>query len=264
MTTNQEQWQKLRQFGTPETQAAFDARLVELRDRLLTANGYDYSKDIQPWVGSEITVAFLSSSGPSPSSSTLTQSEKPLVMVVPVANPLLAKQLLDQQESQETWVERSYKGIEIKETPKTADELYSTAVLSTRYLVVTNNSQATNRVIDTYQQLNPSLGSTPGYREALSQIQNSQPFARMYVNLPQAAAIASANAAKPIPPDKLAEVQQNQGLAATVMLQPEGILFRGISWLHPQSEKLRVVENNAQMMPELWPADTMLTISGAT
>jgi len=139
MTTNQEQWQKLRQFGTPETQAAFDARLVELRDRLLTANGYDYSKDIQPWVGSEITVAFLSSSGPSPSSSTLTQSKKPLVMVVPVANPLLAKQLLDQQESQETWVERSYKGIEIKETPKTADELYSTAVLSTRYLVVTNN-----------------------------------------------------------------------------------------------------------------------------
>ncbi len=142
MTTNQEQWQKLRQFGTPETQAAFDARLVELRDRLLIANGYDYSKDIQPWVGSEVTVAFLSSAGPSPSSSTLTQSEKPLVMVMPVANPLLAKQLLakqllDQQESQETWVERSYKGIKIKETQKTADELYSTAVLSTRYLVVT-------------------------------------------------------------------------------------------------------------------------------
>jgi len=264
ITTDPEQWQQLRQFGTPETQAAFDARLVELRDRLLTANGYDYSKDIQPWVGSEITVAFLSSSGPSASSSTLSpaQSKKPLVMVVPVANPLLAKQLLDQQESQETWVERSYKGIEIKETQKTADELYSTAVLSTRYLVVTDNPQATNRVIDTYQQLNPSLGSTPGYREALSQIQDSQPFARMYVNLPQAAAIASANAAKPIPPDKLAEVQQNQGLAATVMLQPEGILFRGISWLHPQSEKLRVVENNAQMMPELLPPDTMLTISG--
>jgi len=69
----------------------------------------------------------------------------------------------------------------------------------------------------------------------------------MYVNLPQAAAIASANAAKPIPPEKLGEMQQNQGLAATVMLQPDGILFRGISWLHPESEKLWVVENNAQM-----------------
>jgi len=84
----------------------------------------------------------------------------------------------------------------------------------------------------------------------------------MYVNLPQAAAIASANAAKPIPPEKLGEVQQNQGLAATVMLQPDGILFRGISWLHPESEKQRVVENNAQMMPELLPIDTMLMISG--
>ncbi|MBC6475898.1 MAG: DUF3352 domain-containing protein [Hormoscilla sp. GM102CHS1] len=48
MTTNQEQWQKLRQFGTPETQAAFDARLVELRDRLLTANGYDFFKQTVP------------------------------------------------------------------------------------------------------------------------------------------------------------------------------------------------------------------------
>ncbi len=84
----------------------------------------------------------------------------------------------------------------------------------------------------------------------------------MYVNLPQAAAIASANAAKPIPPEKLGEVQQNQGLAATVMLQPDGILFRGISWLHPESDQMRVVENNAQMMPELLPTDTMLMILG--
>lgn len=266
MSTNSEQWHQMRQFGTPETQAAFDGRLAELRDRLLAANGYDYSKDIQPWVGPEVTVAFLSPNGSSPTSSRIGMAteKNSLVLVVPVAKPLLAKQLLDQQGLQSDWVDRTYKGIEIKETKKTASEQeqYSTAVLSTRYLVVTNNPQATNRVIDTYQQGNPSLASTPGYREAYRQIQNSAPFARIYVNLPQAAAIASANSAQPIPPDKLAEVQQNQGLAATAIVMPSGILFQGISWLHPQSEKRHVLENNAQIMPQLLPADTMLMISG--
>lgn len=266
ITTNQDRWQKLRQFGTPETQAAFERRLVELRDRLLGANGYDYSKDIQPWVGDEVTIAFLSQNAPSSTSSTIpiAQEEKSLVLVVPVAKQLLAKQLLDKQGFQADWVERTYKGIEIKETKKTASEQeqYSTAVLSARYLVVTNNPQATNRVIDTYQQGNASLASTPGYREANGQIQNPEPFARIYVNLPKAAEIASANSAKPISSGKLAELRQNQGLAATAIIMPSGILFKGISWLHPQSEKQWKVENNAQIMPELLPADTMLMLSG--
>ncbi|MGK7903026.1 MAG: DUF3352 domain-containing protein [Hormoscilla sp.] len=266
MSTDEEQWHQMRQFGTPETQAAFDQRLAELRDRLLTANGYDYSKDIQPWVGPEVTVAFLSPNQLSSNSSRIGMAteKNSLVLVVPVAKPLLAKQLLDQQGFQADWVERTYKGIEIKESKKTASEQeqYSTAVLSTSYLVVTNNPQATNLLIDTYQQGNPSLASTPGYREANGQIQNPAPFARIYVNLPKAAAIASANAAQPIPKEKLAEVQQNQGLAATAIVMPNGILFKGISWLHPESEKRHVVENNAQIMPQLLPADTMLAISG--
>ena len=58
ITTETEQWAKLRQFGTPQTQAMFSQRLAELGDRL--GNDYDYQQDILPWVGKEVTVAFLS------------------------------------------------------------------------------------------------------------------------------------------------------------------------------------------------------------
>ena len=50
-TTDEGQWRKLRQFGVPETQTDFDASLAGWRDRLLTDNGYNFKRDIQPWVG---------------------------------------------------------------------------------------------------------------------------------------------------------------------------------------------------------------------
>ncbi|MHC5830785.1 MAG: DUF3352 domain-containing protein, partial [Nostoc sp.] len=59
LTTDTQQWQQLRQFGTRETQTELDKNLVELRDRFLTNNGYDFQKDIAPWVGDDVTIAFL-------------------------------------------------------------------------------------------------------------------------------------------------------------------------------------------------------------
>ena len=59
LTTDPKQWQKLHEFGTKETQAELEKNLVQLRDRFLTSNGYDFEKDIQPWVGDEVTLAIL-------------------------------------------------------------------------------------------------------------------------------------------------------------------------------------------------------------
>ena len=268
ISTNEGQWHKLRQFGTPETQRSFDRFLVDLRDNLLTANGYDYQEDIQPWIGQEVTLAFLS-----PSSAIATDkstpslppvaSESSVLMVVPVANPLRAKQVLEKKQSQVNSVSsnRTYKGVQIREIKGNSSNSYSTAVLGGRYLVVTSNFQATNRAIDTYKG-NPSVASTPGYKQALNNIQNPSPFARIYINVPEAAAVASANSARPVPLEELATLRDHQGLAATAILKSEGIEFQGISWLNPQSEKQHLVENSATSMPKLLPAETLVMISG--
>ncbi len=58
VSTDTGQWDKLREFGTPQSQAAIDQNLAGARDRILTANGFDYDRDIKPWIGREVTVAF--------------------------------------------------------------------------------------------------------------------------------------------------------------------------------------------------------------
>lgn len=59
LTTDKNQWARLRQLGTEESQTQLSAVLNRWGDRLLTANGLDYTEDIQPWIGDEITIAIM-------------------------------------------------------------------------------------------------------------------------------------------------------------------------------------------------------------
>lgn len=119
VTTNEGQWRRLRGLGTLQSRSQFDAQLVRWRDRVLTANGLEYRRDIQPWVGEDVTLAFLpldSETTPSPSPSpapdetpqaspeaspeglaTLIDPEQPLplVAILPIADAGRAQQVLE-------------------------------------------------------------------------------------------------------------------------------------------------------------------------
>jgi hypothetical protein len=264
-STDEEQWQSLREFGTAETQESLNQTLADLRDRLLTNNGYSYERDIQPWVGDEITVAFLASqSSPPPDDSEEPsilepqQNPQTAVMVLPIADPVQAQQILAEQSATPT--ERDYQGIQIREF-QGADETYSAAVLDNRLLVVATESDAIEQIIDTSRG-EASIAQTPGYGQAFRQVSASQPFMRLYVNAPAARAIANAGSAQALPPQNLTPLQNNQGIAATVTLEPEGLRFQGIAWLDPESETVYQVENGADRMPSLLPAETLMMTSG--
>src|SRR5512147_2826698 len=47
VSTNERQWQQLREYGTLQSQAAFEQNLTKLRDRFLTTNGFNYQQHIQ-------------------------------------------------------------------------------------------------------------------------------------------------------------------------------------------------------------------------
>lgn len=59
ISTNERQWKQLRSLGTPETQAKFNEQLAKWHDDLIDDSGLDYNKDVQPWIGDELTVALL-------------------------------------------------------------------------------------------------------------------------------------------------------------------------------------------------------------
>lgn len=263
VSTDSNQWQQLRQFGTKQTQAQLDQNLAQLRDRFLTANGYNYQQDIQPWVGDEVTIAFLplGAIAPPKSPTPSTANQQSLVMVLPIENLAAAKQILEKPKplKQGRWIDRKYKGVQIQETQGLPTQNYSTALLDQRFLVVSDHPQATEKAIDTFNG-GASIAKTPGYSQAIAKIQ-AQRFAQVYVNVPAAARVAAINSAQSFSPQGLAQLQNYQGLASTVTLESEGIRFKGISWLKQNTPRVNVVENNAGMSQRL-PAETLMMISG--
>lgn len=277
VTTDERQWTKLRQFGTPESQKLFDGKLVELRDRFLTANGYNYAEDMQPWVGREIAIGFLPPQGlsltkeekekeqePTPSQAAANLVQQPVVMLLPIANAARAKQFLASPKSvgQIKWVDRTYQGVEIKETVDRIPENFSITVIGGKYLAIANSSEAINRIIDTYKKGN-SLRQQSGLKQALANLDQSRAFAQFYVNIPMAAAVTALQLEQSVNPQSLAAVQQQQGIATNIILEQEGIRFQSIAWLKPDSERKYLVPKPVDNILNRLPSETSMVVSGA-
>ncbi len=269
VSTEPSQWERLRSFGTPRSQVAFDQNLAQFRDRFLTSKGLDFQRDVQPWVGKEVTLAFLSPqlgvAVPAPSQPALPANPEPTVMVLPIADPTKAKQVLEQSPATQKgqWSVRNYKGVDIRETLGTSAQSVSIAALDAQLIVVATTPKAIDRAIDTYKG-GKALSSTPGYGDALEQIKAAQSLASVYINVPALVNSSSANSNRPVPSQGLMnQLQQNQGLATTATLEPDGIQFKTVWWLTPDSKQRFEGKNNAKIMPDRLPAETLRMASGS-
>ncbi|MBH8572042.1 DUF3352 domain-containing protein [Nostocaceae cyanobacterium CENA369] len=269
LTTDAKQWQKLYEFGTKETQAELNKNLLQLRDRFLTSNGYNFEKDIQPWVGEEVTLAILAPETSKPALKPVAtdkdtaDSQQSMIMVLPVKNPEMAKSIWAQPKAlkQGKWIDRTYQGFTIKQADGQAGENLSATLIDRRFLVITDNLKNTERAIDAYKS-KTSLATTGGFAENMAKISSYQPFAQFYVNVPTAAKIATASPNRHLPAQVLAQLQNNQGLAGTITLEPKGISLKGVSWLNPNSQRLLAVENTAGKMQNRLPGETLMMLSG--
>lgn len=260
VTTDENQWQQLRQFGTVQTQAELEKSFLQWRDRFLTAYGYNYQQDIQPWIGQEATIAVLP---PEIDSTTNpTSQNQALLMVLPIADQAAAQQVWEaKSQTQNKSISRDYQGIQIQQTQDTANTNYAAAVIDQRFVVISDNPQATEKAIDTYQN-GLSLTKIPGYTTAISKIAQPNRFAQVYLNVPIAARVAQTNPTQTTIPQGLARLTENQGIASTITIEPEGVRFRSISWLNPNSQHVHRVENTAGQMQQRLPAQTFMMLSG--
>lgn len=266
ISTDSAQWQQLREYGTPETRAALDKQLTRMRDTLLTANGYNYEKDIKPWLGETVTLAYFPGT-PTPETDGEQKPPEenlhlPDLIVLPIENPGQAQVVLEKTKFQKAtqFAERTYKGVQIRETKRKDSRAISAAVLGS-FLVVTKNPKLIDRAIDTYKGAT-SVVATPGYKEKLQKISAPKPFAQLYLNVPAFSAAAAANSRRELSPEEIADKQPRQGVGTTVTLEPEGIRFQGISWLKPDSTQKNEVENTSSRLPRRLPANTLVALSG--
>ncbi|NJM71527.1 MAG: DUF3352 domain-containing protein [Scytonema sp. RU_4_4] len=269
LSTDSGQWQKLREFGTKETQSLLDKNLVQLRDRFLTNNGYDFQKDISPWVGDQVTIAILAPNVSKPPSKPIaidgeiTSNEQSMVMILPVKNIEKASSILAQPKAAKggKWIDRTYENVVIKETQGQVGEKLSAALLDKRFLLITDNPKTTERAIDAYKGQS-SLVTSAGFAENFPKISHDQPFAQFYVNVPYAARIAAKSPNRALPAQVLTQLQNNQAIAGTMTLESQGIRLKGVSWLNPNSQRTLAVENKAGKMQSRLPTETLMMVSG--
>ncbi|MEM8808147.1 MAG: DUF3352 domain-containing protein, partial [Cyanobacteria bacterium P01_G01_bin.38] len=249
ISTQENQWTRLRQFGTPETQRTFDNFLLKWRDQLLTVNGYQFKRDIKPWVGDEMTVVFLPAANPSSP-----DLETDMVIILPIADRAKARALMAEPKGNTRWVGRDYKGVQIQSVTTPTGETFETTVIDTDWVVVGQTPKAVEKIIDIAEGA-ASVFQTAGYRQAISRIDDPQAFAHLYVNLPAAKQL--------IEPSQGLPFGNSEGLAATVTLDNTGIDLKGTSWLAASDDRNYAnLKNTPDEMSRRLPDNALLMVSG--
>jgi Protein of unknown function (DUF3352) len=262
ISTDPERWQKFTEFGVPLSRGVFQQQIAKFQTDFLTYYGYDYQRDIQPWIGKQILLGYLDNPGATAekvaSGKTANQQT---IAILPINDRGAAQRAIEQHQTpiDANLIESNYNGVAIREFKRRTGTM--AIAMIDNYVAITTDRSSLERVIDTHQG-GKSLLTVPGYTKALTEIEIDRPFAQLYMNIPVAMAVGAASSPKTLDAAKLAQAQIQQGIAANATLEPEGIAWKGISWLKPDTKEKFLVENQGQNMAENFPADTLLMISG--
>lgn len=262
ISTDAERWQKFTEFGIPESRGVFQQQIAKFQTDFLTHYGYDYQRDIQPWIGKQILLGYLDNPSATADKSVPAKAvAKQTIAILPIADRGAAQRVVEQHQTpiDANLVESNYKGVAIREF-KGKTGTMAIAIVD-NYVAITTDRSGLERVIDT-QQGGKSLLTVPGYTKALTEIEIDRPFAQLYMNVPVAMAVGAASSPQTLEPAKLAQAQNQQGIAANATLDAEGIAWKGISWLKPDAKQKLTVENQGQNMAENLPANTLAMVSG--
>jgi hypothetical protein len=266
LSSDETQWRRLRQFGTETTQAQFDQLLVQWRDRLLVDQGLSFTQDIQPWVGSEITLALLPSQGETANlPASIPAPELALannvVAVLPIADPNRAQSDLgDRLEAFEPAEAEPYRGITIQQIEGQGETPLYAAVLNRETAVLSPQLPLLRRSIDAYRGQD-SLVDRPGIGRAFEQLTETRPLVRFYVDVPALAQTVAEAADPPIAPSRLRAFQVQRGIVGAIAVKNRGVAIQGVSWLDPGAQNF-ATGNQAGQMPQRLPTGALVALSG--
>jgi hypothetical protein len=262
LSTDRQRWQQLQQLGTPQSRAAVSQELAKWQQEFLTNYGLDFERDIQPAINSEIAMAYLAPPNTPTANSKNSASVKNIpIVLLPLNSDLAATKFFAKtkaaSDTPDQTVERTYQGVTLHESTHNNNTLVTAIVERTALL--SPSIQAIEQSIDAFKS-SKTLAKSSGYSQAWRAISMHQPLAQVYVNVP----LAVANHTGILAPDKLAKLQQQQGLAANINLEGNLISSKGISWWQsPQSTNL-VPNKNSPDFGQRLPENTMMMVSGSS
>ncbi|MEG4418569.1 DUF3352 domain-containing protein [Microcoleus sp. LAD1_D5] len=218
MLVNPDRLEALRQvFATPEERSRSHAEFEQIKKSLLGNTGLDYSRDIQPWIGDEITLAVTNPDFDGDSSN---GQQAGFLLAVSSQKVDRSQQFLDsywrqQSRGDKTVQSEIYKGVKInyKQAPisqkKSASlspfnpfslptsklpSSFATAAIggnfnsgeNQNFVLFSNSPIVIRDAINNVESANLNLNNTPEYQKALQQLTQGR-IALAFVNLPQSA-----------------------------------------------------------------------------
>ncbi|MEO0989112.1 MAG: DUF3352 domain-containing protein, partial [Cyanobacteria bacterium J06639_14] len=257
-STNPEQWQRLRQFGTPETQSSLDQQLANWRDRWLATYDISFNQDIKPWVGSEVTLAWLPDAEVASSDNTSTPSfsQQQRILFLPIADPEAAQiSSASLPLATESTQQLEYRGVTLTAyTPATeaTTEPIWMGLLGTQLIFVAETETIAKQAIDAYKG-GKSLANLAGYRRSFEYIGTTQAFGKVYFNVPAVTQMLAQTSQPPWPGPLVENFQENQGIAATISLASQGIQIKSTGWLGSNSDRTYADTNVTARLPQYLP-----------
>ncbi|UNU22560.1 DUF3352 domain-containing protein [Microcoleus vaginatus] len=218
MLVNPDRLEALRQvFATPEERSRSHAEFEQIKKSFLANTGLDYSRDIQPWIGDEITLAVTTADLDGDSSN---GKETGFLLAVSSQKVDRSQQFLDsywrkQSRADKTVHSELYKNVKINyKQPAIAQKKsaslwlfnpfslpnstlppsFATAAIGGRsnsgnnpsFVLFANSPKVIREAINNVESANLNLNNTPEYQKALQQLTQGR-IALAFVNLPQSA-----------------------------------------------------------------------------
>ncbi|PSB20873.1 DUF3352 domain-containing protein [Phormidesmis priestleyi ULC007] len=254
ISTDEKNWAKLKQFGTPEAQQAVDKSVKEFQQKVLTESNVDVDKDLKPWMGN-VMVAMMPSTNAKEPNVLMAIAIKDKVSALSFANKL-------KSDAKVKSTETDYKGVKISEvvSEKSKKPSYA-AVLKDSYLVLSSDKKAIEQSIETLQG-SPSFATKPEAAPLLSQSDGEAVVARFY--LPDYAGMVQAmsgSSSAPLNASTLEQLKRVKSMVGNVSIDEVGLRLKGAVKVDPQTA-IEFKPSPGKVVAQ-FPTDTFALVSGA-
>lgn len=257
ISTDNQNWAKLQQFGTPEAQQISAGILQNLQSQILTDSNINFEKDIKPWIGG-IMFAVM----PQPTQTT----EPNLLLVIGIKNKVAALNFANRlkTQNQATLQEKQHQNITYTNIKEKAGASYSTAVID-EHLLIAFQEKTLLSAIDTFkgkasfatnQTAAPLLAKGPGLANPIAQFyltDYSQLIKQYYLNQPDAPKVS---------PLVLKQLEQVKAVVGGIGSDSEGLRFKANAFFNPQTVKNEFKPSPGKIINQ-FPNQTIALINGS-
>ncbi|MGD2182285.1 DUF3352 domain-containing protein [Lusitaniella coriacea] len=234
------------------------AELTQIKTGLLANTGADYVRDVQPWLGDEITFALTS---PDFDRDSNNGAQPGYLLVAESKDGQLAREFLqafyakDAIAGESELVSKTYKGVNLIYRRAISDNnsTSASAVVGDRFVLFANHPKVLRAAINNVQAIDRSLENSPPYQKALQTIQTPR-IGVATINLPGLNAWISK---QPLPPEF------DQTLTVTLSLARQGLVAQSaIAGVFDEQTTLPALSAPVQALNYI-PTNNTLTAAGA-